>query len=422
MNGTIKCVARGAFPALALLLGAIILTTSSVAAEEATGGTPGDWLANFWSARSLGLGGAHVAAADEPLGIVWNPATLTRLDQNELHFETAHLFAGTSINSFSLAVPSSRFPSVGLTVLSLSSPDIERTTELNESQGTFQEGDVAFLLSASRQITRRVGVGTNLKVLRQSVAEFGATGVGGDIGVIYEVNPMLRLGASILNIGGPSLTLRETSETYPRDFRLGAAVRILEGRGLISTELDQRSGPGGRFRGGGEFWVHDKLALRAGYNNDRPSGGFSVCVTPTMQIDYGLSDHDLGITHRIGFSYRFGGFAARSEANPPVFSPLGQPSVTRFLLRSKTKAETEHWTLRIVDKLGTTVREFGGSGKPPAHVMWDGKDEAGLPVADGTYMHQLEVVDHDGRVITGEEQSVEITTQGPQGAVPVIVR
>jgi len=54
--------------------------------------------------------------------------------------------------------------------------------------------------------------------------------------------------------------------------------------------------------------------------------------------------------------------------------------------------------------------------------MWDGKDENGLTLADGIYRYALVVIDEEGRQVTSDEKSVEITTSGPQGNVPVIIR
>ncbi len=53
--------------------------------------------------------------------------------------------------------------------------------------------------------------------------------------------------------------------------------------------------------------------------------------------------------------------------------------------------------------------------------MWDGKDEAGLSLADGSYRYRLMVVDAAGRTTESPERTVEIMTSGPQGEVPVIV-
>ena len=61
-------------------------------ADELTGGIPGEWLSHYSSARTAGLGNAFVASANEPFGMLWNPAGLHGMFQNEVHFETARLF------------------------------------------------------------------------------------------------------------------------------------------------------------------------------------------------------------------------------------------------------------------------------------------------------------------------------------------
>jgi hypothetical protein len=66
------------------------------------------------------------------------------------------------------------------------------------------------------------------------------------------------------------------------------------------------------------------------------------------------------------------------------------------------------------------VRTFGGKGLPPAHLLWDGKDETGLPLPDGVYHYQLVVNDTEGRRVVGPVRKVEILTSGPQGSVPVV--
>ena len=407
--------------ALAMTLLVSVTGVSIAPAQEQTGGAPGDWLARYTAARTLGLGGAFVAAADEPLGVIWNPAAVSLMFQNEAHFETARLYEGTSLYSFGFAIPSQKLPSFGLTILSLNSGDFERTSELNESLGSFSEGDLAFILTASKSLTPRFALGTNLKIIRQSVEEFGATGVGADFGFLYDITPTVRLGASILNLGGPNLTLRQAKETYPAQFRWGLATRVFRGRGLLSAEFDHSSGLGTSVHGGAEYWLYPMVALRVGYNDNAPAAGMSYRFPSGLRLDYGLSDQELGMTHRLGVSFRFGGFFANSEADPPVFSPIGQQSVTKFHLKSRTKAETQSWRLEIVDKTKNVQRQFGGKGTPPAHVMWDGKDETGLPLPDGMYRYVLVVMDEEGREISGRERLVEITTGGPQGSVPVVV-
>jgi hypothetical protein len=405
----------------AAVLAMLIPARGDVLAAEANGGAPGEWLSRYVGARSAAMGGAFVATADDALGVVWNPAGLSFLDQNEAHFETARLFEDTSLNTLSFAVPASRLPSFGATLITLGTGSIERTNELNEVLGDFQESELAFLLTASKSLTPRLALGTTLKLVNQSIEEFAATGVGADVGVVFDATPSLRLGVSMLNLGGPGLTLRATDESFPTDVRAGAAYRTLGGRGLLALELQRHGDFGTSFHVGSEVWVHSHLALRLGYNDTHVGGGLGLALGHGMAIDYGLTDHELGLSNRIGLTYHFGGFRAQSTANPPVFSPLGQASVTRIELEARTKSETSEWSLEIRDRSEQLVRRFGGRGQPPSHVMWDGKDEAGMPLSDGAYVYQFSIRDSDGRALLGDRQTIVITTDGPQGAVPAVV-
>jgi len=414
-----KRIPRGIGLNLALAL-ALFLGAGTAWGEEENGGAPGSWLSTYVGARTLGLGGAFVGAADDASSVIWNPAGLSTLVPNEVHMDAARLFEDTTIGSFGFAVPGNKLPSFGLTVLTLRSGAFEKTDEMNNPIGTFNESNTAYIFTMSRAINPRFAVGLNSKLIRQSIEDFGGGGFGFDIGAIASVTPSLKIGASALNLGGPNIKLENTKETYATQFRGGFSYTTLRGRGLIAVEADQTSGTGLSLHGGSEYWVQPMFALRVGVNDQRPSGGFSYRPAGHYQFDYGVSDHPLGIIHRIGVSYRFGGFYANAKAEPEVFSPTGENAVTNISLGSRTKSDTDNWTLTLINKTDEVVRKFGGKGIPPAHLMWDGKDENGMPLPDGTYRYQLVVHDADGREILSPTRSVEISTGGPQGTVPVI--
>src|SRR5262245_32759643 len=388
-------------------------------AQTESGGAPGSWLSGYAGARTVGLGGAFVATADDALGVLWNPAGLQWMDQNQAMFESVRLFEDTSVNSLSFALPGSRWPSLGVSIVSLTSGEFQRTNELNNPLGTFSEGETAYLFSMAKGFGSRLTVGTNFKLVHQSVEDFSGGGFGLDLGGIYQMTQSLRIGASVLNLGGPSITLRSEAETYPTEIRGGVSLQMLSGRAHLSAEVDHADGPGTSLHGGAEYWLQPGIALRFGYSDDRATGGFTYKFGPQYQFDYGVADHALGLTHRVGFSYRFGGFYASNRAEPEVFSPTGDKAVTKISLNAKTKTKAESWSLEIVSKSGQVVRRFGGPGLPPAHVLWDGKDETGLPVADGVYTYRLTVKDKDGRVLNASIRKVEISTGGPQVTVPV---
>jgi len=400
---------------------AILFTTSTALAEDPIFGMPGDWLSDYQGAKAVGFGGAYVASADGPLGSVFNPAGLSQMYQNEVHFETTRLFENTSINSFGFGVPGSRFPSIGFTMIALRSGEFEQTSELNEPLGNFESGDTAFLFTLSKSITPKLSLGTSIKLVNQSVEEFSATGVGADLGVQFRFNKYLALGASYLNLGGPNMKLRDAEESYLSEMRGGLSLHLLDGKARLNMELDKRSGLDPSMHAGTEFWLVRSLALRAGYESAGATGGMTYQMANGFGLDYGVSGHDLGVTHRIGLSYRFGGFFASSSASPEVFSPTGQNAVTKFSISSKTKDDTAEWKMEILNSSDEVVRTFGGKGVPPQHVLWDGKDATGLPLPDGVYRYAIWVRDIEGREILSKTQSVEILTSGPRGSVPVTV-
>jgi hypothetical protein len=404
------------------LLGVSVAASTAAAqgSQDPTSGLPGEWLARYSNARSLGLGSANVAIANDPLGVLWNPAGLSFMDQNEVRFENAHLFGESSLNSLGFAVPGSRWPSFGVSMLSLSSGDFERTNDVNDPLGTFKEGETAWLLSASKAFSPRLAVGVNVKLVQQTVESFSANGSGVDLGALFQVVPGLKLGASLMNLGGPTLQLRDVPETYPSQFRGGAALGLLQGRGLLALEVDHADGLGTQLHAGAEYWLLSGMALRMGWSPDGPSGGLTYRFAPRYTVDYAAADHPLGLQHRIGVSAHFGGFFASSTADPPVFSPTGEQAVTRISLNARTKAGPQTWTLEILDKSDEVVRRFGGQGQPPSHLEWDGKNENGLPLPDGFYRYSLVVKDAAGRVVAGPVRFIAISTGGPQGAVPMV--
>jgi hypothetical protein len=409
-------------PVVTLIVAALLsaLPTPAGAQEAADGGAPGSWLSSYVGARTLGLGGAFVGAADDVSSVLWNPAGLSQLVPNEVRFETAQLFEDTAIHTFGFAVPGNRLPSFALSVVTLRSGAFERTNAMNDPLGTFSDHETAYFFTMSRSLSPRLALGMNAKLVQQSVEDFSANGYGFDVGGLYDVTPSLRVGASIQNLGGPNLALRETDEKYPVDVRGGVAMRVLGGRGLLTAEVDRSGDEGVRLHGGSEYWVQPMLALRVGMNDQQPGGGFSYRFASNYQMDYGVSDHALGLTHRVGVTYRFGGFFASAKASPEIFSPTGETAVTKIALNARTKADTEEWSLALVNKADEVVRRFGGKGAPPAHLLWDGKDETGLPLADGVYRYRLTVHDAEGRAIESPERRVEISTTGPEGSVPVI--
>ena len=421
MNGNRKPTLMPRLTGTVLLSLALLAWPLGSLAETTDGGLPGDWLTSYRSARSIGLGGAFTAVADQSLGMLWNPAGMTQLDRNEIFVESTQLFEDTNINGLSFVAPGTKYPTLGLSILALRSGDFQKTNILNDDQGTFQEKETAFVLSVSHDLASFLAMGANLRVIRQSIDEFNDTGFGFDLGAMARVTPDLRVGAALINLGGPSLTLRDSEESYPVQFTGGAALDLFQKRALVTAELVHVESLDLTGRGGIEFWVGEKIALRAGFDKTSPAGGFSYLMPNRLRVDYGAIGHELGVTHRFGVSWQFGGFFADSQADPRVFSPLGRNSTTRFHLNSRTRDEVESWSLNINDRFGKLVRSFGGQGTPPTQVTWDGKADTGNQLPDGSYLYHLVVTDGLGRQAESQVRTIQINTRIQEISVPVQV-
>src|SRR5436190_15269396 len=164
MKRTLRCLVLG------LGAAAIMAGTAGIARaqEQEVAGTAGEWLTRYTSARTLGIGSAYVAIADDPLGILWNPAGLSTMDENELRFENARMFGESTLNSFGFAVPGSRWPSFGVAVVSMRGAEYQRTNDMNDDLGTFRPGETAYFVTASKAFSTRFAIGGNVKFVQQS--------------------------------------------------------------------------------------------------------------------------------------------------------------------------------------------------------------------------------------------------------------
>jgi hypothetical protein len=388
------------------------------AADGGSEGLPGEWLNRHASARAAAFGGARVALADEPLSALVNPAAAAWFERGAVQVNTTRLFEDTSVNSFSVALPERGRPSLAFNVLSLSSGDFERIDVDENVLGPFEEGNLAVGLAVAQPLTNRLAAGVQLKVVRQSLYESSDSGLGFDVGLLGRLPRGVQVGVSALNLGGPTIAMRIRDETYLRELRGGVAVPVSGDNGLLAIDAVQRAGADPQLHAGGRFRLQS-LELSLGYDIDNFAAGFSYCLPSGLQLDYAMSDHDLGLVHRVGVIWRFGGFSAEATATPAVFSPTGTEPVTRFAMKAQTRTDAANWKLEIIDGSGLVVRVYAGQGPPPADIVWDGKDTAGRPLPDGSYNYRLCVNESGGTSLQTRPGVVEISSGGPRGSIEV---
>jgi opacity protein-like surface antigen len=198
-----------------LTLIVLLIATSIYAGDVSRKGTTGaDYLLIPVSARGIATGGAFVANLTGLESIYYNPAGLDVSSGTEFMFSYMSYLADVKISYLGASTNFGDFGSLGFTLKSLAFGDIPITTvDFPDGTGsTYSPTYLTLGLTYSKVITDRISVGTNIKVLSESIENVSANGWAIDLGVQYKFTPDLMIGAAVMNIGpnmqysGPELS------------------------------------------------------------------------------------------------------------------------------------------------------------------------------------------------------------------------
>ena len=162
-------------------------------------------------AQSLGASGAALVNGVESLA--WNVASAASLEEFSVGWSYSELFGEADItHQFAgVVLPITASSAIGLSLVSLSSGDMVRTTEVFPEGGDpvfgneFNWSAFALTGSYSRAITDRLNVGAGVKFISEGIDEAKAEWIGLDLGALFRTGLLgTTLGASIQNLGGES--------------------------------------------------------------------------------------------------------------------------------------------------------------------------------------------------------------------------
>ena len=300
---------------------------------RAAGGLPGEYLTTFGaSARAFGMGGAYTAEANDATAVYWNPAGLAGVTWKEASLLYTRAIAGSNYGFLGVAYPTGLNRTVGVSLVSLSMPDIELQNAFGENQGTTSDTQQAYYLSYGHRLREGVDAGVTAKIVRQDLNSLSAVGFGADLGLIfrpkfkvgvYTARP--QIGLAVQNLVPPSLKLGDVADKYPGNVKMGLGHRFFDDRLLILGDVDfmnvlyvdSATYQGAatkpvRWRTGVEVQVHKMIVVRAGLNYKEVTAGAGL-RTHNVMLDYGIGIHDASTFHRFGTSIRFGMEASAEE-------------------------------------------------------------------------------------------------------------
>jgi len=279
----------GVIGAILLLL---VLSCGSFAADEDTiNGAP--YLRQGAGARALAMGGASAAVAGDATAIVWNVAGLSRVKSTSFaSMYGARDDLDRKHNFLALAHTVPNVGTFGLAWINAGVSGIDRYSDTNQPEGTFDSSENAFLLSYGA-IFQPVRLGGGIKVLSQKIdpqLEDTDMGFGGlDIGILADPIDVMTIGLTIQNIFG-----KIADASIPIELRMGTALRLLpEDNLLIAVDLTKAfvslEGRTAVLRMGAEYWAADLVGFRLGVTSEKEfSAGLGISISD-VSLDYAYS-------------------------------------------------------------------------------------------------------------------------------------
>ncbi len=372
-------------------------------------GMPNDYLQYGAGARSLAMGGAYVALADEASGPYWNPAGLTQVEEYQFLSMYAPFFEQTSYNFLSYVNPLGRLGNVAISDVFLYSGGYEEVDKdgnvLGANQSIFNN---AIIISYANRIYRHLSLGANLKLIHERVMKYSGNSQGIDLGILCKPLDELSIGLVVQNVLQPKVTLIDEPNVYGTNVKGGVALKTYYNRLILTADINKLVDEKAYFCTGVEFSPWEKVTssslkridLRAGINHLQSfTCGIGLKIN-FFSLDYAFNIHRIGNLHKFGLTFRWGSIY-KARARPVLGSgntywvgPSGEP--LKFLIEMPS-ITIEKWTLTIKDEKEKIVTAFETTRHRPKIIRWNLRDQKGKLVKNGYYYYEFSVIYKDGK-------------------------
>jgi len=275
-------------------------------AEKGKGGVPGAFLSWGAGARSLAMGKAFVAISDDASATYWNPAGLGNVERQEAMMLHTMLWAGTSYDFMSYIRPLTNLGAVGLSLVRLYTGGFEGYDIYNERTTSFSDDQMAVTMSMGKKLLKTLSIGANFKYLKHTLAGFTNSSFLVDMSGLYTIPgvPDLTVGLNLQNVFENEI--EECEDKIPLTMRMGIAYRQFKERLALSLDVVSVADvPGLESHFGMEYWALKNISIRAGMDQQEKTFGFGL-NWQNLGFDYAMAMHELGLSHRMSASIRFG--------------------------------------------------------------------------------------------------------------------
>lgn len=274
------------------------------AERKASGGMPGAFMSWGAGARSLGMGKAFVALADDATATYWNPAGLAKLYRSELTALHSILWGGTVYDFISFVQPTKWGGTFGFSGTRLFLGGFQGRDAQNRVTHSFSDIQSAYGASYGQKVLETLSIGATLKKMSHTLDNHTSGSYILDIGGIYSPVEYLNVGLNLQNLLALSYG---TADELPVIARMGVNYKLLREKLSIGADLRATIGwkEGIPLHIGAEYWAMSYLALRMGMDPNEFNLGFGLKYED-YGLDYAYATHELGGSHRISASVSFG--------------------------------------------------------------------------------------------------------------------
>ncbi len=431
---------------LALTLVAVALFAQQI--EEGVGGQGAMLFEAGGSARSLAMGQAYTAIADQGEAVLYNPAGLGQIHSAKLSLLGGTLYGNTYQSVLAYNMPWATYGTFGLAYAGAFGA-LEETTAPDGTNIAAEDGmsNSGVMISYAKKFSA-FSVGLAPKILFSRLSDEQALAFDVDVGfMLYPLSPILAkkltsslpydlvtLGVAAKNLLAARLDYTPNNDidepANPRIIRAGLGIRLLDNRVKLASDISYTLDDNEVFGWyeGLEVYPARLLALRAGINHNFFSFGLGVNTdlsrSVALEVDYAFmmnyaSEFLLEPIHKVSLNLNLKNVAGLWLASRPV--ELNSPADYAEISvngAAQFKGRIKRWVFEIKDAGGNVVYRkaqdvYGEIDELPSKFTWNGVNSIrGGQVDKGTYYYQITITDKLGDKIVYEGLLLKVDWKG----------
>jgi hypothetical protein len=261
------------------------------------------------NARAAGMGDAYSAVGNDLGSIFYNPAGITQLEtERAVMGGYTKWIVGSSLGTAAFAVKT-QVATFGLSAIFFSTEEFEERTSANPGgTGRMVKGsDMAVGFTVGKQLTDKLSFGAQIRYIKEDLDLTSFSTVDVNFGTVFFTGyKSTRLSMSLRNLGSDKEVVAQKARV-PTVFYIAGAGEVYGNLGdpfslTLSVEQAFFTDYAARYYFGGEAWINNMLALRAGWKTRHDSEDWSVGAGLKHEINGQRLSVDVSFSHAEAFN------------------------------------------------------------------------------------------------------------------------